>query len=122
MNDLILRILTAVAMYNCSDIFWRIDGEYAPITIFANCNDLFYWGCADAEEITEDNIDIFEQSYKDSEDNGVELFCCRVRKMRPQEPYYKYINENEHHLFNECGPERKEFTNSPEINCLEFDN
>ena len=37
-------------------IWWRTDEKYAPITFFVGCNDLFYWACADAEELTEENF------------------------------------------------------------------
>ena len=102
-----MRILSATAFNNCDDIWWRVDGEYAPLTIFVNCNDLFFWGCSDAEMITIDNIDVFEQAYKDSIDHGGLLFCCRVRGMRPQGAYYKYLDDGEKPLFDACGPERE---------------
>ena len=35
------------------------------------------------------------------------LFCCRVRKMRPQGAYYKYIDKEVWHIFDEAGPERE---------------
>ena len=102
------------AKYDEYDLWWRTDGEYAPVTILVNCNDLFFWGCADAEAITTENIGEFEQAYEDAakacehgEYYAQILFCCRVRKMRPQTPYYKLIlPESLHGLFNACGPER----------------
>jgi hypothetical protein len=107
LDRLVMRILSATAFNNCDDIWWRVDGEYAPLTIFVNCNDLFFWGCSDAETITIDNIGIFEQAYKDSIDHGGLLFCCRVRGMRPQGAYYKYLDDAEKPLFDACGPERE---------------
>lgn len=101
-----MRVLTSTAFDNCDDVWWRVDGEYAPVTMLINCNDLFYWACADAEIVTDKNIDVLEQSYKDSQDYGGILFCCRVRGMRPQGAYYKYIPKDEHKLFDACGPER----------------
>lgn len=104
----------------CDEIWWRTDGEYAPVTFIVNCNDLFFWGCSDAEIITEDNIDILEQACEDLKNSAEtlgmrrwkslasvsDLFCCRVRKMRPQNPYYEYIEKELWHLFDACGPER----------------
>lgn len=115
-DPFILRILKIIAKYeDFEQIWWRVDGEYAPVTFIVNCNDLFYWACSDAESITIDNIDILEQSYVDSANTdkhgecwGSLLFCCRVRKMRPQTPYYKSIPTPLWPLFNECGPERKD--------------
>ena len=97
-----------------SDLFWSTDEVYAPLTIFANCNDLFYWAAADAEEITEGNIDILEQSLRDlqtSRDYSAPmfahlLFCCRVRKMRPQGACYAMFPKDTWHFFDECGEPR----------------
>lgn len=110
---LVMRVLSATAFDNCQDVWWRVDGEYAPVTMLVNCNDVFYWGCADAEAITQENIGVFEQSYKDSETHGEVLFCCRVRKMRPQGAYYKYIDADEKHLFDDCGPPREKDMGNP---------
>lgn len=41
-----------------------------------------------------------------SGDWGAKLFCCRLRKMRPQNAYYKHIPVELQELFNECGPAR----------------
>lgn len=117
LERLVIRILTAVGFDNCDDIWWRTDGEYAPISIFAKCNDLFFWGCADCERITAENIDAFEQAYKESPENGVLLFCCRVRKMRPQGAYYKYISDDEKHLFDACGEQREVGFGNPAAQC-----
>lgn len=107
LENIVMRALAATAFENCDDLWWRVDGEYAPITLFVNCNDLFWWGTADLEQVTEENIEILEQAYKDSEYHGGVLFCCRARKMRPQGAYYKYLKAHEKPLFDACGPERK---------------
>lgn len=113
-------------------IWWRTDNEYAPVTFFVNCNDLFYWACADCEQLTPENlpklldacvdcrkamgcesygsgIDInwtkFERFY-DAASWAPLLLVARVRGMRPQRPYYKSIPEDLHALFDACGPER----------------
>lgn len=105
--DFVMRVFRATAFDHCEDIWWRTDDEYAPLSIFVTCNDLFWWATADSELVTPDNIDVLEQAYRDSEDHGGLLFCCRVRRMRPQGPYYKYFDENEKQLFDACGPERE---------------
>ena len=121
--DLVLRTF---AVFNGFDgpgsdsLFWRTDEEYAPLALSANCNDLFFWGCSDGEDITTDNIHILEQSYADMQAAGIAagekhynagnahlLFCARVRGMRPQGAYYKYFDPYEAELFNACGPERE---------------
>ena len=103
-SKFIRRILCATEFDNCGDVFWKSENDV--LSLYILCNDLFWWGVADAELVTEENINILEQSYQDSPDNGGILFCCRSRKMRPQKPYYREIDESEHHLYNECGPAR----------------
>lgn len=104
-NNFIMRVLTATT-HNNSDLFWKTNLEHHSITFFINCNDVFYWACSDVVEITEDNIEIFEQSYKDYEEYGGILFCCRVRNMRPQGAFYQYFADDKKYLFDDCGPKR----------------
>ena len=109
--DFVIRAFRATGFNHESDVHWSCDGEYAPITLFINCNDLFYWGTADAEEITAENIQILEDTIKefgpyDMDDIAMNLFCCRSRKMRPQIPFYKHIKPEHRHLFDACGPAR----------------
>lgn len=106
-DAVVMRALSVTAFDNCDDIWWRVDGEYAPLTLFVNCNDLFFWACSDCETLTAENIDLFEQSYKDDENHGALLFCCRVRKMRPQGAYYKYLDKDKWHLYDKCGEARE---------------
>lgn len=87
------------------NFFWRTDGEYAPVTIIAICNDLFWWACADCERVTPENIHLLEQSVADIKpfverwrndktnstpmvmpSHAVLLFCARARKMRRKVP------------------------------------
>ena len=114
MDKFALEVLQVFAKYGLHDmLFWRTDGEYAPITFFVNCNDLFYWATADLEVINPDNFPEIERAMKDvgarpvsSESlDGLSLFCARSRKMRPQKCAYPE-DKKLWPLFNACGPER----------------
>jgi len=117
-------------------IWWRTDGEYAPVTFFVNCNDLFYWACADGEKITAENFGQIKQAVDDVAaalgvcdprnrakrpvgsdghlydawrtvgSHAADLFCARVRQMRPQRPCYNRYPDALKPLFDACGPER----------------
>ncbi len=116
MLDFILRVLRVVGTNNHDDIWWRTDGEYAPVTFWVKCSDLFWWGVADLEDLTPENIGVLEQSYRDvqaaapddhaADIYGASLFCCRVRKLRPQGCCYP-PNKLLWPLFHACGPERE---------------
>lgn len=120
LSDFILRVLRATAFDHCDEIWWRTDGEYAPVTFLAKCNDLFYWGGADCERITQQNVHLLERAKEDltavaikghrkgyaATLYAVDLFCCRVRGMRPQGCCYPREREA-WPIFDACGPPRE---------------
>lgn len=94
----ILRVLSAADRGEVhSSLWWRTDVPYAPVEFSVTCSDEFYNASADAEDLTPDNINVFEQAITDTLEatkGGVfrnrgcaayapMLFCARVRKMRP---------------------------------------
>lgn len=95
-------------------LYWRCDGEYAPIKFFTNTNDLFCWGTADAEYVNPENFDELKKAVDEclaidpvlGAIVGCELFACRMNKMRPQGAAYPE-NKNLWPLFDACGPERE---------------
>jgi len=108
MNDeLILRLVRVLAVHEFTEsVRWRsLDGKVVIADVL--CGDLFWWATADSEPIaTVGDIELLDKSLKDSDVCGEELYCCRRRKMRPQHPYYKHIDDDEKVLFDACGPER----------------
>lgn len=111
----ILRVLELTQ--ESEDLTWLVKDGRARF--FVSCNDLFFWACADGEEITPDNVELFAQAIADCrsierslEEWGGNLFACRVRKMRPQRPAYPQNETNDPDiakliaLFDACGPER----------------
>lgn len=118
--------------YNHETKGWDNIGPH--FVTFVDCSDTFSWGCADAEEVTEDNIHILEETMEELSpyyDKFIEewdsskvdmketakwqkvdvalsdLFCARVRKLRPQGACYKRYPEELWPLFNAAGPERE---------------
>ena len=78
------------------------------VTMYVNCNDLFWWAVADAEELNFSDLAELNRCISESPDHGELLWCAKKRKMRPQKPYYKSFSNDEAELFNACGPERDE--------------
>lgn len=110
--DHIIRALKATGQDQICSLFWQT--EAGDLKLYVNCNDVFWWGCADAEEITAENIALFETAMKDAGDDGGLLFCARARSLRPQGAIYKCISKENWHLFDECGPEREVDFGNPE--------
>lgn len=113
--DFVFKWLALADKWNKQDDFWwRCDEEYAPVTIFINCNDLFYWATADCEEINSENIDSYDQCMKDADAvkefghcYANALWCARQRGMRPQGACYKHYPKELWPLFDACGLERE---------------
>lgn len=118
--DFVLRVLRLSSATECYEsVWWRTDGEYAPVTFFANCNDLFFWACSDSERVTPENVHIFEQAIADIRATGSihisyadHLFCCRVRGERPQGASYP-DDPLLWPLFDACGPEKEPGLGNP---------
>ncbi len=104
------RLLKFIAKHDmCCSVFWDEN-----LNFNINCNDFFFWGCADCVDITEEYFFVLEKSIEQAGDDGALLYCARIRKMRPQGAAYKFIYEKNKKLFDECGPEREVGTGNPE--------
>ena len=109
----ILRVLACFALFSDLDandgLMWRFD-DGKPVFL-VNCSDVFYWACADAQEITPENLHILELAIRDCKavdevHEAPHLFCARVRQMRPQRPVLETIDAKVLPLFLAAGPER----------------
>lgn len=111
MDDAFIRkvLATFAIHYAWEELFWSED----LASFFVICDDFFFWGCGDSEDITPDNFYLLEPAFDDAEHIwGPLLFCARSRGMRPQGAYYKSIPKDMWPLFDACGPERDvDFTN-----------
>lgn len=130
--DHIIRALKLFAKHDgdSEDIYWH-ESETGELQMLVICNDVFWWGTADLEAITADNVALLEQCFADvaaiqcpdkpwmvDQHRALTLFCARIRKMRPQGRLYDYIDKELHPLFDAAGPERdpKEPGNTPRSN------
>jgi hypothetical protein len=126
----VLAIFNGFHGQDGENLHFRVDGKYAPVSFFVNCNDAFWWGCADGEEITPENVGEMERALADClaldkeldrpPGRGVYagiyadvLFCCRVRKMRPQGATYDHLPKELWPLLDACGPPREVTPGNP---------
>lgn len=56
------------------------------IVLFVNCNDLFWWGSADAESFTIGEVEELYKMWRADKKWGVSKWCCKKRGMQPQLP------------------------------------
>lgn len=89
-----------------------IDGD-SELGVCFNCNDIFFWACADAEEIqNKEDIELLEEileqvDIKDGFCVVGDLYCAKKKGIRPQGAAYTYYPKKYWPLFNSCGPERE---------------
>ncbi len=104
------KVLKLVAKYDITqELYWNEDLKFWII-----CNDFFFWGSADGEDINNrEDLELLEQSLRDSKYSGALLYCARKRKMRPQGAYYTYIDKEDWGLFNDCGDKRETGLGNP---------
>lgn len=92
------------------DLDWSEKLEF-----FINCNDVFYWGVADAEGIeSEEDVEDLRRACADADLDGPLLYCARRRGIRPQGAAYKILCKKNWPLFDSCGPERAPELGNPE--------
>ena len=119
-QDTIIRALRISSFDYTDNLWWREDDE-GNLRIFIMCSDVFFWGSADVEEITDENIGRLESTVKECDDllgkwmgyDGFLLWCSRERKMRPQGAVYANIDPELWPLFNAAGPERETGLGNP---------
>ena len=103
-------------------LFFGTDKD-GGIWVGVNCNDLFWWACADLEEITPDKLPLLKQCIDDRDAAYIDgtgehqsgygsifagtLYACRVRKMRPQTAWYTDFHKCFWPLVDAAGPERE---------------
>lgn len=86
-HDLVLPLLVAG---NCV----VLSGKDDTLGVFALCNDLFYWACADLEQVAthEDAVYLFAHWVQDPI-SGPEVWACKKRNLQPQEPVLEQMEK-----------------------------
>jgi len=78
------------AMIPIPDARWT-EEEASMISMHVGCNDVFAWGCADAEDLPESEIRNLYDMWRKDPDWGAAVWCCTKRKEFPQKPVEKEI-------------------------------
>lgn len=63
------------------------------ITLMVLCNDVFAWGCADAEEVTSEELPVLFEMYQADRVNGPVKWVCKKRNQKPQKPVADMLKE-----------------------------
>lgn len=114
-----IKTVIRFAFNNDIDLLWSVDDETDEIQALVNVNDVFYWGCSDAEQVEAEDVPAFQQAIDDvGNDYGWEkdLYAARKRGMRPQGAIINAAPAYVRKLLMEAGPVREvDFANPKEI-------
>ena len=72
--------------------WWRKENK-EDICIFVICNDVFAWGCADAEDLPYEEIENLYNMVKKDVNYGSTIWCIIQRKELPQKPVFERIQK-----------------------------
>lgn len=113
MNTLpdVLRVLHLLDKIECREaLYWDVDLEAGTIEFKVLCNDFFWWGTGDAEEVTVERLPLLEQAFTDVGSRAASwaplLFAARIRGTRPQGIAYPK-DAAVRALFDAAGPKRE---------------
>jgi hypothetical protein len=87
------------------DATWTKE-ESKIISVNVNCNDVFAWGCADAEELPYDEIENLYRMWVRDPSWGSAIWCMKQRKEMPQKPVEDRIRKAGIWNFEELGLEK----------------
>lgn len=89
LDDVVFTCETKTAYNN------EISKDYS-ITCAVNCNDVFAWGCADAQEFDEDDLKELYRMHMDEKNKhwGSTKWCCKKRNLQPQGPVISKMKED----------------------------
>lgn len=66
----------------------------ATLCVWVNCNDLFMWASADAEDITEDELPELYNMHMADKEWGSLKWACKKRNMQPQAPIIRDMKKD----------------------------
>lgn len=77
-----------VAFVHATDggAFFESQDKNALITISVNCNDLWMWGCADAEPLPFSELGPLVKELRANPQWGAWIWACKYRGLQPQPP------------------------------------
>lgn len=86
----IIELLAANVLFMCGGYGSKSD----TIELAVNCNDLFWWGTADAEQCLPNELEDLYKAWKADPRWGPDIWCCHHRKLQPQVPIVKKMKSD----------------------------
>ena len=96
-EELILSELLKEGVLFCNERHYSSNkddkSEGETIVLFVNTNDVFAWGCADAEDLNISELPKLYDFWKNDNKWGVIKWVCKKRNEKPQEPVMKDMSK-----------------------------
>lgn len=89
-----LAHLLAENVVGINNGWWDEKWPQDRITFHVNCNDVFAWGCADAEELLFGEIPELYSMWTKDNGFGPAAWCIKKRKMMPQKPVEDHFRKD----------------------------
>ncbi len=93
-----LKVLLCENVAFINNGWWRKDWPQDHVSIHIGCNDVFAWGCADAEDVLCSELQDVYEHWKKDPDWGAAVWCIKKRKQMPQPPVAKILREKGYNL------------------------
>jgi hypothetical protein len=94
-DEALAEMLKAGILFsNTREYLWQGEKQGETVVLFVNCNDIFAWACADAEDVKESEVkDLYQMWKKDGW--GIVKWACKKRNLQPQQAMVKMMKEND---------------------------
>lgn len=94
-EELALSILLKEGvLFSNTGYFGDGDEKEKTVVLFVNCNDLFAWGCADAECVKHSEIGGLYRAWEADKKWGVDKWCAKRRCQKPQPPVIRAMKKD----------------------------
>lgn len=90
--ELLEKDILFLNSYKCIDAIGEV--QSATMVLLLNCNDVFAWGCADAESVTLDELPVLFDMYEQNGECGPTQWVCIKRNEQPQLPVIDWLKEH----------------------------
>lgn len=85
-----------VLFSNYREYGWNGKVEGKTTVVFVMCNDLFYWGTSDGEDLPYDEITNLLKMHLLDPAWGSSKWCCKKRNLQPQKPIKRDMIKSGH--------------------------
>ena len=93
-DEALAEMLKAGVLFsNTREYLWKGEKSGETVILIVNCNDIFAWACADAEDLKESEVQDLYQMWKKDPGWGPAKWVCKKRNLQPQKAAIKFMKQ-----------------------------